>query len=1124
MALLKGKYVQGSSLDGSKIKLKNGEALKGTNTDGSDKEILKVNGQNKTEFPEVPMVLQDPVADGDLARKAYVDAQRQAAIAHAESLHLGQATAISNEVAARQAGDSALSARVTTLETSTSNKDYVDQKVLAEKQLREAGDSALDARIDVLELDPVTKTYVDAGDQSAKAYADQKIADLVNSAPATLDTLKEIADAIAADGTLTQGLVTQISGVNAKVDAEAVARQAADQVLDGKITQEKSDRLSVEAGLQSAITAEVSRAQAAEGVLSGRVDPLELDLARRMNTVYENNPGVYADGRPGVQDPSSRPGWYFTNSIAGSKINWQMFYTSQANVTLGNFGAYAIVTFDSVNPAFLPFISVYTTPGASGNGGSWYRSRQTWVAASTPTAGTKYLMYFGSNPTVFPSLPRLQMKLTTATDGTGSSQNVGPQLATETVLAAAFGTNSAASPGSVRFVAEELAVNTPSFKYEMPLAINMASLASLNAEISRASGAEYTLNSSIVAEQTARASADAALQTSLNSEIAARQAADTAEASARQAADATEAAARQAADTAEATARQAGDATEKSAREAADAALSARLQPLETDPVTKTYVNGKMADEVSARQAADGALSGRLSVLEADPTTKSYVDSEVAGSKSYTDGKISGLINGAPAMLDTLKEIADAIGAGSDVATGLANRISQEISDRQAADLVLDGKISSERSRALVEEARIEGKVDAETSAREQAIIAEATARDAAISVAVMAEQSARELFDASFDQRLNQEVLDRQAAMVAEQVARDAAVAGLASAIGEELTFVASNLAQETSARQAADVALDARLDSIEAAPHIEGRKEVKTLGAGDLAYVDMAGLALDNTMMVIVGGLVHHEGDSYSLSAQGGVTRITWAGDLAAGGLNPLVAGDKVYCQYIVNATASQSGGGGGGSPVLLTPDIGGGLVASEDQTTANARISAASPGSLYPESSTVTVTRMYDMVDVVSGDSLVPFEDGSDFLVVIPKPESTFAEAVTLMKITVSNSGGSDSTYVDVNRKFEILVNGIPEVNITDMSDSRIAQLGKARVTWSFSGTAVAIEGRSWDAASGQYAESISHTDFSPSASGTLIRYASRTATVQKLLRRLVGENGGTSDWFETIIPAL
>jgi hypothetical protein len=1505
MALLKGKYVQGSSLDGSKIKLKNGEALKGTNTDGSDKEILKVNGQNKTEFPEVPMVLQDPVADGDLARKAYVDAQRQAAIAHAESLHLGQETAIANEVAARQAGDSALSERVTTLETSTSDKDYVDQKVLEEKQLREAADEALDARLDAIESDPVTKAYVDAGDQASKDYADQKIADLVNSAPETLDTLKELADAIAAGETASQGLLTLIGQTDDKVDAEVLNRQSADQVLDDKIDQEVADRQAGDSALDA-------RLDALEAVPSPVVDSMDgsqtdkapsvastkayIEAVRDFRAVSE----YYVDGANGV-DAAGRgsflkpyktisyaysqvssaatdltkwcseklvlkiaPGTYAENVVIGFKrarvavigegvfingsMTVKMLKEDQPTVTAAGLpapwtGDNARATLDLVGMSggmeagytscnLMINGEVRVLSEAWANSSSWQfggalshyvctknvQLRGGLVSAHDPKTFTGSIGpnitcevdsssieggYFGAVPPS-PGAPMLSAANHVFNIKAHNSQlksTIGPRAAIleidscrvmnmdRTMGGAVSGAQDASgitfqnsssfsgivnSPfaGSIYRIGRTSTTGTVTPKMDANSYLSFRlktidsgvstvvyALSDAAAGVSVGSPAtNYTRATNDV--DAALAGIDAALgtkagQTDLNTEIVNRQAGDTAEAAARQAAD-----------TAEATARQAGD-----------AALGARLQPLESDPVTKTYVDGQMADEVSARQAADGALSGRLSVLEADPTTKSYVDSEVAGAKTYTDGKIGDLINGAPAMLDTLKEIADAIGAGSDVATGLANSISQEVSDRQAADLVLDGKITAEQtratseegriegkldqeiadrtiavsnaiqgaqsrlireiqnravseqviidsvtaevSRAQGEEARIEGKVDAETSARQQAIIAEATARDAAISVAVMAEQFARELFDTSFDQRLNQEVLDRQAAMVAEQVARDAAVAGLASAVGEELTFVASNLAQETSARQAADVAIDARLDSIEAAPHIEGRKELKTLGAGDLAYVDMAAMALDNTMMVIVGGLVHHEGESYALSAQGGVTRLTWAGDLASGGLNPLAAGDKVYCQYLANALTG--GGGGGGLTIVsvnLQPSFMPGMFSTEittseiadtyeieqsfddgvswtpeflhdNQTYGNNpfqpmgfqiqkssqiqkyrfRVTAGAETSEWFEldvpawdiqvnssavsysGSNASVTLSFSGQDfdnqhtnfslfnsvsgsgtgMIIGSNMPDGAGGNDpsftglyltqsgyiygtnpLILTIDRDYSDFENKHVIYNFVLSSGNVSDyflvsgttadplsisitqpvlpndnrvyytgslpvgatvwllksgtdevlqartvpsdpaeqwvgmgpslnpgeSVYLKVTAvqplagsevyvtsdsvvvASEIVVSGAPEINTTDMSDPQIAS-GKAKVTWSFSGTAVAIEGRNWDEASGQYAESISTTNLPSPVEGTLVRYANRTVLPQKLLRRLVGVDGGRSEWFELII---
>lgn len=99
-----------------------------------------------------------------------------------------------------------------------------------------------------------------------------------------------------------------------------------------------------------------------------------------------------------------------------------------------------------------------------------------------------------------------------------------------------------------------------------------------------------------------------------------------------------------------------------------------------------------LSDAVAAAQsAATGASlqkSANLSDLSSVSTARTNLDvfskSEVTSAigtakteaQSYTDGKISALINGAPEILDTLKEIADAIAAGDSVATALSSSIS----------------------------------------------------------------------------------------------------------------------------------------------------------------------------------------------------------------------------------------------------------------------------------------------------------------------------------------------------------------------------------------------------------------------------------------------------------------
>ena len=110
------------------------------------------------------------------------------------------------------------------------------------------------------------------------------------------------------------------------------------------------------------------------------------------------------------------------------------------------------------------------------------------------------------------------------------------------------------------------------------------------------------------------------------------------------------------------------------------------------------------------------------------------------------------------------------------------------------------------------------------------------------------------------------------------------------------------TNLADGTTSGDAVNKGqLDAAIAGVTAA--VTGRKEVFTLSGTDITngYVDCAHLAIANTMILSSGGVMHHEGESYTLSTVGGVTRVTFAGDLVDPAASKLIAGDKVYLQYI-------------------------------------------------------------------------------------------------------------------------------------------------------------------------------------------------------------------------------
>ena len=175
----------------------------------------------------------------------------------------------------------------------------------------------------------------------------------------------------------------------------------------------------------------------------------------------------------------------------------------------------------------------------------------------------------------------------------------------------------------------------------------------LDSEIARAQAAEFSLRSDLDSEIFRAQGVEDELRIDLEAEISRAKAAEAAEASARAAADAAESAARIAADSAEA----------------------------------------------SARAAADAALDMRLDVIEGDASTPGSIAKSLKDSKDYTDMKVAAVIAGAPAMLDTLKELADAINDDENFGTHVLQYISEETAARQAKDALQDAEIAKKLNK-----------------------------------------------------------------------------------------------------------------------------------------------------------------------------------------------------------------------------------------------------------------------------------------------------------------------------------------------------------------------------------------------------------------------------------------
>ncbi len=195
----------------------------------------------------------------EAALQSDINAEETRALAAEAALQ----TAVDAEETRALAAEVALSGEITNLGFDLSSE--VARALLSESSLQAAIDAEetramaeeADIRSDFAAADAATLS-------SAEDYTDQKIADLVNGAPALLDTLKEIADQLAADESVAAALANTVAAN--LVEAKAYT--------DTEVAAEETRALAAEAALQAEIDAEEVRALAAETALSGAIQAL----------------------------------------------------------------------------------------------------------------------------------------------------------------------------------------------------------------------------------------------------------------------------------------------------------------------------------------------------------------------------------------------------------------------------------------------------------------------------------------------------------------------------------------------------------------------------------------------------------------------------------------------------------------------------------------------------------------------------------------------------------------------------------------------------------------------------------------------------------------------------------
>ena len=170
--------------------------------------------------------------------------------------------------------------------------------VSGEESARKAADQELQGAIDAIEADLVVIKGADTvegsiakAEKDAKDYADQKIAELVDSAPDAMNTLNELAQAISDNKDVYDAYVEQHATAMATMKSDLQAE------IDADVLVEKNRAEGKEAELLQAINNEVSRADAAEKKIAGDLTKAVSDLQAEIDAdvLVETNARIAAD-------------------------------------------------------------------------------------------------------------------------------------------------------------------------------------------------------------------------------------------------------------------------------------------------------------------------------------------------------------------------------------------------------------------------------------------------------------------------------------------------------------------------------------------------------------------------------------------------------------------------------------------------------------------------------------------------------------------------------------------------------------------------------------------------------------------------------------------------------------
>ena len=762
-------------------------------------------------------------------------------------------TNINSEAATRTAQDQILDQKITALSEKTDgDKSDVLAAIEAEKEARIAADADLNSKkVDKREGYSLTKNdftdlllaklngieehanYItlvsqlanDAGYQT-EAEVEAAIEKIIGSAPEVLDTLEEIARALGDDPNFATTITKKLAAITEKVNQEIEDREAADVALQANITDEETARIEADTALKEELKEYVDNSAAtgntalqvvkdnlakeiqdrkdADAILQANINKETVDRKDADKTHTDNIAALtqrVSDLALSMQDAINTVKNELTAQV---NANTTAIATNQANITKNSEAITAMnKTIADNYKEVKDMVNEEIVDRTNGDSNLSSRIDTTNIALGTETAERKAADQIlqvnldkevGDRKSADTALEtKIEGQISNLSQQTSSeitrvegevTQEVKDREAADKILSDRIDSLETGSTESLNEIKAKVDANTVAITTEKDRATarENAIQANLDTAIANHKDEVNGLSKDISDEANTRLAGDAALQVNIDKEVADRKNADTL-------------------------------LENKIAQEVSDRTTA--IQAIESKKVDK--VDGKV---LSSNDFTDILLMKLNGIAEhANYITKvsELLNDSGFQTEAEVEAAIQKIIGSAPGVLDTLEEIAKALGDDPNFATTMTQKLNElttkietETEKRVEGDEALDTKLTTlsttltktvEDLRTYVTETRTE-------------LLARANNQDALINQNSANIQRNLELIQ-GIQNNISGSYLEVKALLETEIAERKAADIRLEAKIDKNST----DLATEAEERKAADKALQDNIDAEEAA-----------------------------------------------------------------------------------------------------------------------------------------------------------------------------------------------------------------------------------------------------------------------------------------------------------------